>query len=198
MRKPNWRIEKALLRRGYRYIAGVDEAGRGPIAGPVFACAVVFSEPFPSIEVFDSKVLRDGVRRKKYKEIIESAVCWGIGVASNEEIDRLNVRKATLLAMRRAITVLPVIPSAVLIDGDISLGLDVYERSVVKGDRTCASIASASIIAKVERDNFMCKLDEVCPGYNFSKHKGYPTPEHCSIVKRIGLSPYHRKSFRIL
>lgn len=196
MKGPDWRIERSLLKKGYHYIAGVDEAGRGPVAGPVFACAVVFCPPFPCLKVRDSKRLRDEERRRIYEEIVRCVLCFSIGVASHEEIDRLNIRRATALAMRRAIEALPVKPDAVLIDGNMLLGLDVYERAIVKGDERCISIASASIIAKVERDNFMCKLDEICPGYNFSKHKGYLTPEHRAIIKKMGLSPYHRKTFK--
>ncbi len=195
---PDWRIEKRLWKAGYRFVAGVDEAGRGPIAGPVFAAAVIFEKPicFKGI-IDDSKKLGQKAREKAY-EFIKKAAWWAVGYATEEEIEKLNILEATKLAMKRAINSLPVKPSALIIDGNINLGLGIYEKAIIKGDRKSVSIASASIIAKVERDRYMEVLDKKCPGFMFAKHKGYPTPEHKALIQKKGITPYHRKGFKLV
>jgi len=193
---PGWRIEKNLWRKGFRYVAGVDEAGRGPIAGPVFAAAVIFEEPIRCRGIDDCKKLKPTEREKAY-EFIKKNSLWSVGIADEEEIRVLNILGATKLAMKRAILALPVEPDAVIIDGNLHLEIGVFEMSVVKGDKKSMSIASASIVAKVERDRYMERLDRICPGYLFAKHKGYPTKEHRKILSLLGPSPYHRSGFRL-
>lgn len=194
---PGWRIERSLWKRGFRYVAGVDEAGRGPIAGPVFASAVIFEEPIRCKGIDDCKRLKPKERINACK-FIKKNTFWAVGIADEEEIRVLNILGATKLAMKRAILALPVEPDAIIIDGNIKLEIGIYEKPIIKGDRKSISIASASIVAKVERDRFMEKLDRMCPGYLFSKHKGYPTKEHREILLSKGPSPYHRMSFRLL
>lgn len=194
---PNWKIEKALWRKGFRFAAGVDEAGRGPIAGPVFASAVIFEEPLICKVINDCKRLKPEERKRAF-EFIKKNAFWSVGIATEEEIETLNILGATKLAMKRAVLTLPIEPDALIIDGSIKLGIEIYEKPVVKGDAKSMSIASASIVAKVERDKYMEKLDRICPGYFFSKHKGYPTKEHRRIISAKGPSPYHRMGFRLL
>ncbi len=194
---PDWRIERSLWKKGFRYVAGVDEAGRGPIAGPVFASAVIFEEPIRCKGIDDCKRLRPEERNRLF-EIIKKNCHWAVGIATEEEIKNFNILGATKLAMKRAILALPVEPDALIIDGNIKLGTEICEKSIIKGDRKSMSIASASIIAKVERDRYMEKLDRLCPGYLFSKHKGYPTKEHREIISLKGPSPYHRIGFKLL
>lgn len=196
MKMPSWRYEKFLWRRGYRFVAGVDEAGRGPLAGPVFASAVIFEEPVKCSAIDDCKKL-DPVKRERAYELIKKIALWAVGIATEDEIEKLNILGATKLAMKRAILALPVEPDAIIIDGNLNLQLGIYEKGIIKGDRKSFSIASASIIAKVERDRYMEKLDRICPGYMFGKHKGYPTPEHRRILLEKGPSPYHRRGFKL-
>jgi ribonuclease HII len=194
---PDWRIEKNLWKKGFRYVAGIDEAGRGPIAGPVFASAVIFEAPIRCRGIDDCKRLKPQEREKAY-DFIRKNSFWSVGVADEEEIRVLNILGATKLAMKRAILALPVEPDALIIDGNIKLKLGIFEIPVIRGDGKSMSIASASIVAKVERDRFMERLDMICPGYLFSKHKGYPTKEHRKILSLLGPSPYHRTGFRLL
>ncbi len=179
----------------YRLVCGVDEAGRGPLAGPVAAGACILS-PGTVIEgLDDSKKLTEKKREALYDVIINSCVAWGVGLADEGEIDRINILNAALLAMRRAIEATGVRPDLLLIDGNQKRGFDIPAETVVKGDGISQSIAAASVLAKVTRDRIMKKLDGEYPGYGFARHMGYPTKEHKLAVFTLGPSPVHRKSF---
>ena len=176
-------------------ICGVDEAGRGPLAGPVFAAAVVFREGRPIIGVADSKVLSPRRREALAITIKEQALAWAIAQASVEEIDCLNILQASLLAMRRAVLTLGVVPSLVLVDGRQKPKLDYPTQAVVNGDATIPQISAASILAKTARDLEMLHLHESYPQYGLDRHKGYPTADHLNAIKRFGICECHRKSF---
>lgn len=188
-------MERGLRRGGYRYVAGVDEAGRGPLAGPVVAAAVVLDgrSRIPGLQ--DSKRLSPRQREEVAEAIRRKAVSWAVAQATVEEVDRLNVLHASRLAMRRAVEQLSVRPSVVLVDGGWGLVTDLPQRVVVGGDRTVACIAAASVLAKVERDRIMVELDRAYPGYGFAQHKGYACPAHLEALRRLGPSPVHRRSF---
>ncbi len=199
------KIENEFYSQGYSLIAGVDEAGCGPIAGPVVACAVILPKDYFNPLIYDSKKLTPKLRKELCEVILKEAIDVGIGQASNEEIDRYNIRNATKLAMIRALQNLETIPDVVLIDGNIFdvnfKGLNLNEKKVlykniIKGDRKSISIASASIIAKVKRDEIMEQYAIEFPQYNFSKHKGYPTKEHIQAIAKFGITRIHRKSYR--
>lgn len=177
------------------WIAGVDEVGRGPLAGPVVAAAVVLDPARPIDGLRDSKQLTPRRREALALEIRTAAVCWAIGRAEVEEIDRLNILQATFLAMRRAIGALPRLPARALVDGNQRPDLGCAVEAIVGGDRTIPSISAASIIAKVERDNEMDRLDAEYPGYGLGVHKGYPTAQHLEALRRLGPSAIHRRSF---
>lgn len=181
------------------HIAGVDEAGRGPLAGPVVAAAVVFfkDRSFPSEFTYlnDSKKLTPVKREKLYKLILSNALV-GIGVASEECIDTINIYQATRVAMRRAVIALTHTPDFLLIDGNMRLDLPLPQKAIIKGDQKSASIAAASIIAKVYRDFIMMHLDSLYPNYLFKKHKGYGTKEHLKRIEEFGPASVHRKSFK--
>ncbi len=176
-------------------ICGVDEAGRGPLAGPVFAAAVVFRKGQPIAGVADSKILTPGKRETLAIAIRERALAWAVAQASVEEIDRLNILQASLLAMRRAVLALGVTPSLVLVDGRQRPVLDYPTRAVIKGDATVPEISAASILAKTDRDLEMLRLHVLYPHYGLDRHKGYPTPEHLDAIKRHGVCDIHRKSY---
>lgn len=188
-------MERGLRRAGYRYVAGVDEAGRGPLAGPVVAAAVVLDgrSRIPGLQ--DSKRLSPRQREEVAEAIRRKAVSWAVAQATVEEVDRLNVLHASRLAMRRAVEQLSVRPSVVLVDGGWGLVTDLPQRVVVGGDGTVACIAAASVLAKVERDRIMVELDRAYPGYGFAQHKGYACPAHLEALRRLGPSPVHRRSF---
>ncbi|MCL6499048.1 MAG: ribonuclease HII [Firmicutes bacterium] len=188
-------VERGLRRAGYRYVAGVDEAGRGPLAGPVVAAAVVLDgrSRIPGLQ--DSKRLSPRQREEVAEAIRRKAVSWAVAQATVEEVDRLNVLHASRLAMRRAVEQLSVRPSVVLVDGGWGLVTDLPQRVVVGGDGTVACIAAASVLAKVERDRIMVELDRAYPGYGFAQHKGYACPAHLEALRRLGPSPVHRRSF---
>ncbi len=175
--------------------AGVDEAGRGPLAGPVVAAAVILDPARPIHGLADSKVLAPARREALALQIRAQALAWALGEAGVEEIDRLNILQATLLAMRRAVEALPVYPALVLVDGNQPPALHCQVRTVVGGDATVPAISAASILAKVARDRTMTELDAVYPGYGFARHKGYPTAEHIQALWRLGATPEHRLSF---
>jgi ribonuclease HII len=189
------RYESALWAAGVQQVAGVDEAGMSPLAGPVAAAAVVFlpGSRIPGID--DSKKLDVASRERLAVEIKCTAAAWSVGFADVEEIDTLNIYWAGLLAMRRAVEGLSSKPQHLLIDARALKDLDIPQQCIVKGDSKCLSIAAASILAKTARDAVMRKYDAEYPGYGFAKHKGYPVPEHLAALKRLGASPIHRRSF---
>lgn len=188
--------ELGLWQSGYSLICGVDEAGRGPLAGPVVAGAVILPPGFNEPGINDSKLLTAEKREKLFGLIFEKALAVTVAFASPEEIDRFNIHQAALLAMRRAIDKLKIEPEIVLVDGKFKIpNLTFPQKAIVKGDRLSASIAAASIIAKVTRDRMMAELDAQHPGWNLSQNKGYPTPQHIAAVAEKGISAIHRKTF---
>jgi ribonuclease HII len=202
------RIEEQGYARGYSYIAGIDEAGRGPLAGPVVAAAVILPQGFAHRDIKDSKLLT-GKQRERLAPVIKSnAVSWGLGVVDVEEIDRSNILKATLMAMAKACHALSPTPDYLLIDGNqtipaaiLGLGRNFNafapcQETIIKGDRICLSIAAASIVAKVARDEMMIALDASYPQYGFAGHKGYGSAAHLEALRRHGPSPAHRRSFK--
>ena len=190
-----WKIEDGLYSRGVTMICGVDEAGRGPLAGPVCAAAVILP-PYTEIDgLDDSKKLSDKRRRELFPQICEKAVSYGIGFASEQEIDEINILQATFLAMRRALANLTVKPDLALIDGNRACDFGLPAQTVIKGDSLSANIAAASILAKVSRDDIMEKMAEKYPGYGFEIHKGYGTKCHYEALRSLGASPIHRKTF---
>ena len=190
-----WELENAVHDEGYGVVCGVDEAGRGPLAGPVCAAAVILPRGLVIEGLNDSKKLTEKRRESLYGEITSSAEAYGIAFASVEEIEKLNILGATYLAMNRAIAALGREIDLALIDGNRNSGIEYPSRTVVKGDSLCASIAAASVLAKVTRDRYMTELDERYPGYGFAKHKGYGTKAHYAAIRELGASPVHRPSF---
>ena len=178
-----------------QYICGIDEVGRGPLAGPVVACAVILPKDERILYLNDSKQLSEKKREELYDIIMEKAVAVGIGSASHTRIDEINILNATYEAMRQAINNLPVIPDILLNDAVTIPEVNIRQVPIIKGDAQSASIAAASIVAKVTRDRLMTKLDEDYPGYNFAGNKGYGSQEHISALKSIGPSAIHRRSF---
>jgi ribonuclease HII len=176
-------------------LAGVDEAGRGPLAGDVVAAAVILDPARPLPGLRDSKKLSEGRRRELAAAIVEAAVAWSVARASVAEIDRLNILHASLLAMRRAVLALRPAPEYVLVDGNRLPRWEFPSQPVVRGDDRVAAIAAASILAKVQRDAEMAELERDYPGYGFARHKGYPTAAHVDALRRLGVSPVHRRSF---
>ncbi len=176
-------------------LAGVDEAGRGPLAGPVVAAAVILDDQNPIKGLADSKVLSPRRRAQLYEEIRARALCCSVAEASVDEIDSLNILQATLLAMRRAVQGLRLKPTLVLVDGNRLPVLDIRAQAIVKGDSKVAAIAAASILAKVHRDRWCLELDATYPHYGFASHKGYGTAEHLQALQAHGACPQHRKSF---
>ena len=189
------RYERGLWTIGVLRVAGVDEAGMSPLAGPVAAAAVVFAPGSRIPGIDDSKKLDATARDRLALEIKETAPAWSIGFAEVEEIDRVNIYWAGLLAMRRAIEGLSIAPEHVLLDARRLKELPIPQQAIVRGDCKSLTIAAASILAKTARDALMCKLDAQYPGYGFSKHKGYPVREHLAALGRLGASPIHRRSF---
>jgi ribonuclease HII len=173
----------------------VDEAGRGPLAGPVIAAAVMLDPENPVCGLKDSKQLTQSRREALYLEITRKAVAWAVGRAGVEEIDRLNILQASLLAMQRAVVMLSPAPHYVLVDGNQCPRLDCPVEAVVRGDSTVAAISAASIIAKVTRDREMVEMDRRYPGYGLARHKGYPSREHLLALQRLGVTPLHRRSY---
>ena len=189
-------IENAVRRLGFGRVAGVDEVGRGCLAGPVVAAAVVLDPDRPIKGLRDSKLLTPLARARLHDEITQRSVGWAVAAADPSEIDRINIHQAALRAMRDAVTALSPLPDFVLVDGFPIPGLFIAQRPVVKGDRQCAGIAAASIVAKVIRDREMEQLHRVDPRYGFDRHKGYATAVHLRAVARFGYSSVHRRSFR--
>ena len=193
----NYGYTDGLRLAGYSLICGTDEAGRGPLAGDVFAAAVILPEGFVIEGLDDSKKLTEKKREKLFDVIISNAVSCGIASCTPQEIDELNILNAALLAMRRAVARLDPQPDFLLIDGNVTKGFSLPCRAVVGGDGIVPEIAAASVLAKVSRDRQCLELDRMYPGYGFAKHKGYPTAEHYRAIEENGVLPIHRKSFRL-
>lgn len=190
-----YEYENLYKSQGFTAVCGVDEAGRGPLAGPVFAAAVILPDGLENIGLNDSKKLTEKKRDALFDIITEKAVAWCVASADEKEIDELNILNATFLAMKRAVDGLAVRPDLALIDGNRRPGTGIREETIVKGDAKSISIAAASILAKVSRDRYMLELDKKYPEYCFAKHKGYPTALHYEMIKKYGVSPVHRLSF---
>ena len=189
-------LENWLRRAGFVYVAGVDEVGRGCLAGPVVAAAVVLHPDRHIQGICDSKLVPAVEREKLYDRIIGAAVSWGVAAADPAEIDRINIHQASLRAMQRAVLALVPLPDIVLVDAFRVPDLPMAQRGVLHGDRRCSAIAAASIVAKVTRDRQMLELHGRDPRYGFDRHKGYATADHLDAVARFGYSEVHRRSFR--
>ena len=190
-----WKLENEIYDSGVKLLCGVDEAGRGPLAGPVCAAAVILPRGCEIPGLNDSKKLTEKRREELYDRIVDSAVSYGIAFGTVEEIEALNILGATFLAMNRAIAKLDPQPELALIDGNRNAGILVNSRCIVKGDASCADIAAASILAKVTRDRYMLELASQYPQYHFEQHKGYGTKLHYETLREFGPSPVHRPSF---
>lgn len=190
-----YEYENLMKEQGYRVVCGIDEAGRGPLAGPVFAAAVILPDDLGDLGINDSKKLSEKKRDALFDTIKEKAIAWSVASASEQEIDEINILNATFLAMKRAVEGLSVKPDIALIDGNRKPKTGIEEMTLVKGDAKSISIAAASILAKVSRDRYLMELDEKYPEYQFSRHKGYPTKLHYEMIKEHGISPVHRLSF---
>ena len=190
-----WELEEGFRAKGFDPICGVDEAGRGPLAGPVCAAAVILPYGLEIPGLDDSKKLSDKRRRELFPLIQEKALAWGIGFASEAEIDEINILQATFLAMERALAQLTIRPGLALIDGNREKDFGLPVRTVVHGDSLSANIAAASILAKVTRDNLMLEMAERYPQYGFDIHKGYGTKAHYEALRTYGPCPIHRKTF---
>ena len=190
-----WELENEIYDSGVSLICGVDEAGRGPLAGPVCAAAVILPRNIEIVGLNDSKKLSEKSREKLYDEICEKAIRFGIAFASVEEIEEFNILNAAMLAMNRAIAQLEPQPELALIDGNRSSAIEINSRCVIKGDAKCADIAAASILAKVTRDRYMLDMAEKYPEYHFERHKGYGTKLHYEALREYGPCEIHRPSF---
>ncbi|MCC0783333.1 ribonuclease HII [Clostridioides sp. ES-S-0108-01] len=188
-------FENEGYNKGYLYIGGIDEAGRGPLAGPVVASVVVFKKNTKIEGVNDSKKLSEAKRDELFEVIKREALDYGIGIVNNEEIDEFNILNATYMAMIKAINCLKQAPDYLLVDAATIPGIDIAQNPIVKGDSKSISIAAASILAKVTRDSIMYQYDRVYPEYGFKSHKGYGTKEHYEAIEKHGITPIHRKSF---
>lgn len=191
----NWETENEYFSEGYEYICGVDEAGRGPLCGPIVAAACILPRGLIIDGLNDSKKLSPKKRDQLYEIITASADAWSVASASRDEIDELNILNADMLAMRRAIEGLTIQPSLALIDGNISRNIPCPSVTLIGGDGISPSIAAASVIAKVTRDRICVELDALYPEYGIAKHKGYPTKAHFTALYKFGPSPCHRKTF---
>lgn len=191
-----WIHERRFWADGLRLVAGVDEVGRGPLAGPVVAVAVILEETFEDPGVYDSKMLTHAERLTLFPTIATQSLCWGVGLVAPGEIDRINILQASFLAMRRALGQLSILPEAILVDGKALIPeVTCPQRAIIHGDAESISIGAASILAKEIRDRIMEEFDAAYPGYGFANHKGYATPEHHEALDRLGPSPIHRRSF---
>jgi ribonuclease HII len=188
-------LEEAARQRGARRIAGLDEVGRGPLFGPVVAAAVILAPSFHLDGLTDSKKLTEKKRAAFDREIRQNAVAWAIAAVDVETIDRINIRQASLLAMRMAVQQLPLGPDFLLIDGRDTIDWPCPQQAVIQGDATSLSIAAASVLAKVHRDRLLVELDRQFPGYGLAQHKGYGSADHLAALARLGPTPLHRKSF---
>ena len=190
-----YEYEKQAIAEGFQSVCGIDEAGRGPLCGPVCAAAVILPVDCEIEEINDSKKLSEKKREKLYDEITEKAVCYAVSMVPADVIDEINILQATFLAMRNAVSGLSVQPDIALIDGNQKPGLTIEERTIVKGDAKSISIAAASILAKVTRDRLMCKYAEEYPYYSWESNKGYGTRAHYEGIETHGITPLHRKTF---
>ncbi len=190
-----WELENEIYGEGYALLCGVDEAGRGPLAGPVYAAAVILPRGCVIEGLNDSKKLTEKKREALFDPICSAAIAYGIARAEVEEIEALNILNATFLAMNRAIAQLNPAPTLALIDGNRNTGIAVPSRTVIKGDGRCADIAAASVLAKVSRDRYMLEMAARYPEYHFEAHKGYGTAAHYAALREYGPSPIHRMSF---
>jgi len=191
-----WQIEKKVRQKGYAQIAGIDEAGRGPLAGPVVSAAVILPHDFSCSGITDSKKLSEKKRHLFFPRIMQQAVAVGVGICDHKEIDTANILAAALLSMKRAVRNLDITPDFLLVDGNFPISTDISQQTVIKGDTKSISIAAASIIAKVTRDRIMTTLHQTYPLYNFIQHKGYPTVFHIKALLDHGPCPVHRKTFK--
>ena len=191
-----WTLEEEARGRGALRIAGLDEVGRGPLFGPVVAAAVILPKGCRLEGLTDSKKLSEKKREELDAEIRAQAVRWAVAAVDAETIDRINIRQASLLAMRLAVEQLAPGPDFLLIDGRDTIGWEGPQQAVIRGDATSFSIAAASVLAKVHRDRLLVELDGEYPGYGLARHKGYPCPAHLAALERLGPTPLHRKSFR--
>ena len=189
-------LENSIRRMGFNAVAGVDEVGCGCLAGPVVAAAVILDPERYVARIADSKTVTPLERERLYDQITRAAVAWSVAAADREEIDRINIRQASLRAMQRAVLGLVPIPDFVIVDAFRIPDLPVAQRAVEQGDTRCTAIAAASIVAKVTRDRMMLELDALDPRYGFARHKGYATKEHLDAVSRFGYSDVHRRTFR--
>lgn len=190
-----WELENEIYSEGYTCICGVDEAGRGPLAGPVYAAAVILPKGLEIAGLNDSKKLTEAKRNALFDEITQKAIAYSIAFSTVEEIETLNILGATMLAMNRAIEGLSVKPELALIDGNRNKDINLNSRCVIKGDSLCADIAAASVLAKVSRDRYMLEMAKKYPEYHFEKHKGYGTKLHYEALREHGPSELHRPSF---
>lgn len=191
----DYSYELAAMNKGFKTVCGVDEAGRGPLAGPVYAAAVILPVGAQIPGLNDSKKLSEKKREELFDIITNTAVSFSVGIADEKEIDEINILNATFLAMKRAINGLEICPDYAIIDGNRAPNTGIAEETVIKGDGKVMSVAAASIIAKVSRDRFMLKTAEQYPEYQFEKHKGYGTKLHYEMIEKYGISPIHRRSF---
>ncbi len=191
-----WKFEREAAARGFLKIAGIDEAGRGPLAGPVVSAAVILPASFEVTGINDSKKITPEKRNYLYGEICRHALATATGMVDSVEIDKINILQATLLSMSMAVKNLAVRPDTLLIDGTFAIPSDLPQTTIAKGDSRSISIAAASIIAKVTRDRLMEKYDSTYPQFGFSKHKGYPVKAHKEAIKKFGPCPIHRRTFK--
>jgi ribonuclease HII len=191
-----WAYEKEARNNGYHAVAGIDEAGRGPLAGPVVAASVILPDTFSVSGIVDSKKISPKKREKLFDEIHQHAIAVGVGIVGPDEIDRINILQASLLAMTISVRDLDSKPDLLLIDGTFPISSDLPQKTIPKGDSLSISIAAASIVAKVTRDSLMKKYAIEYPEFDFAKHKGYPTKAHKEAIRQHGVCPIHRRSFK--
>lgn len=196
MKSDLWAFEREARKNGYAAVAGIDEAGRGPLAGPVVSAAVILPESLPVSGIRDSKKISPKNRERLFDEIHRHAIAVGVGVVSPADIDRMNILQASLWSMRLAVDHLGAVPDSLLIDGIFPISSDLPQQAIPKGDSRSISIAAASIVAKVTRDRIMDTYDRTYPEFEFSKNKGYPTPSHKAAIRRTGYCPIHRLTFK--
>ena len=196
MEQDLWLFESKAIEKGFSYIAGIDEAGRGPLAGPVVSAAVLLPTSFHDPDITDSKKLSPKKRSYLYEKLYDQAVSIGIGIVDNIEIERINILNAALLSMAISVKNLSPQPDYLLIDGKFRIPTDLPQEPIIRGDALSISIAAASIVAKVSRDRLMERYDQDYPQFGFSRHKGYPTKAHKEAIRTFGCCPIHRRTFK--